>query len=258
MKALIVLGSSSDLPAVAPLAHYFKANKIQYELHVCSAHRTPDELDALLKRQFTIIIAGAGLAAHLPGVCAAKTIAPVVGIPCRGAFDGLDAFLSIAQMPPHIPVLGMSVHDKHRVDDVAKLLRVYTGVTIIGDTKNKRVQSCVEVLTRCKVPFVFSDNADTKKANIYFFPLGEYKTLNTDALIINVALKENSAAQDALSFCHSAQHGFWVGINRGENAALSVIEILNHRGAYTLALKNYREELKKKILDEDTQLQQKV
>lgn len=257
MNFLIVLGSSSDLPAVTPIADYFKKQKIHYECHVCSAHRTPDELDALLKKPFTLIIAGAGLAAHLPGVCAARTIAPVVGVPCLGAFNSLDAFLSIVQMPPHIPVLGMSVNDKHRMEDVALLLKSYNGVTIIGDKNNKRVESCVEVLNTFTVSYAFAEQCDPKKINIYFFALHEYKTLDVDALMINVALKENSTEQDAMVFCATAKHGFWVGLNRGENAALAAVELLNNKGTYTKALTNYRQSLRAKILEEDKKMQLK-
>lgn len=255
MKSLIVLGSGSDLPAVTPLANYFKHHNLSYELHICSAHRTPHELEALLKKPFTLIVAGAGLAAHLPGVCAAKSIAPVIGIPCLGAFNGLDAFLSIVQMPPSIPVLGMSVNDKHRVDDVAKLTKVYSKVTIIGDKNNKRVQSCVEILKKFKVQYIFAEQANLQAINIHFFHLAEYKTLDATALIIHVPLKEHSTEQDAIALCHLVKQGFWVGLNRGENAALAAVEILNMNGNYSSALKNYREELRKKITEEDKKLQ---
>lgn len=101
---------TSDSNVYLPIIKKLEKKNVEFDLRIASAHRTPELLHAVLSRKrFDMIIAGAGLAAHLPGVVASKTIAPVVGVPCNGNFEGLDAFLSIVQMPPGIPVLSVGV-----------------------------------------------------------------------------------------------------------------------------------------------------
>lgn len=115
MKTLvsIILGSKSDWPVMEHAAITLDALNIPYEYKVLSAHRTPDALHAYLKtletREIAIIIAAAGGAAHLPGVVAASTLLPVIGVPMNSTLNGLDSLLSIAQMPGGIPVATMSI-----------------------------------------------------------------------------------------------------------------------------------------------------
>ena len=109
------MGSDSDMPIVSKAAQTLKDLKIPYELHIYSAHRTPDEARnfALSARQngFGAIIAAAGMAAHLAGVIAANTTLPVIGIPCKSSnLDGIDALLSTVQMPSGIPVATVAVN----------------------------------------------------------------------------------------------------------------------------------------------------
>lgn len=113
-KVVVAMGSKSDLPALEPLFITFKSLGIQGDAFVCSAHRTPDraaELAATAREKgYEAIVAAAGMAAHLPGVLAAYTTLPVIGIPMPGKFmDGLDAVLSILQMPPGVPVATVGV-----------------------------------------------------------------------------------------------------------------------------------------------------
>ena len=116
-KVLVVFGSKSDKSVFEPIVKSQKEKKADVDMRICSAHRTPALLNSiLLEKQYDLVIAGAGLAAHLPGVVASKTPVPVIGVPCNGAFDGLDSFLSIVQMPPGIPVLGVGV-DVNPVND---------------------------------------------------------------------------------------------------------------------------------------------
>ena len=108
------MGSDSDLPVIAKAAEQLKALEIPFEVHVYSAHRTPVQARnfALNAREngFGVIIAAAGMAAHLAGSIAAATTLPVIGIPCKGAvLDGLDALLSTVQMPSGIPVATVAV-----------------------------------------------------------------------------------------------------------------------------------------------------
>jgi 5-(carboxyamino)imidazole ribonucleotide mutase len=113
-KALVVLGSDSDFAAVEPCFKILGEFAVMFEAHVCSAHRSPDKAAELAKgaegRGFGVIIAAAGKAAHLPGVLAAYTPLPVIGLPVRApALDGLDALLSMAQMPPGAPVATVAI-----------------------------------------------------------------------------------------------------------------------------------------------------
>lgn len=110
----IIMGSTSDLPVMEKAAKFFDEMEIPFEMNALSAHRTPDEVEDFAKkaasRGVKVIIAGAGMAAALPGVIAASTTLPVIGVPIKGMLDGLDAMLSIIQMPPGIPVATVGVN----------------------------------------------------------------------------------------------------------------------------------------------------
>lgn len=116
MKPLvsIIMGSTSDMPVMEKAMKWLNDNAIPFEVNALSAHRTPDAVEAFAKgakaRGIKVIIAGAGMAAALPGVIAASTTLPVIGVPIKGMLDGLDAMLSIIQMPPGIPVATVGVN----------------------------------------------------------------------------------------------------------------------------------------------------
>ena len=116
MKAVvsIIMGSTSDLPVMEKAAQFLDEMEIPFEMNALSAHRTPLEVEEFAKnaemRGIKVIIAGAGMAAALPGVIAASTTLPVIGVPIKGMLDGLDAMLSIIQMPPGIPVATVGVN----------------------------------------------------------------------------------------------------------------------------------------------------
>ncbi|MBQ9662522.1 MAG: 5-(carboxyamino)imidazole ribonucleotide mutase [Oscillospiraceae bacterium] len=115
-KVGIVMGSDSDLPVIQKATGILKELDIPFEVHVFSAHRTPEQarqfsLDAR-ENGFGVLIAAAGMAAHLAGAIAANTTLPVIGIPCKGPFfDGMDALLSTVQMPSGIPVAAVGVNN---------------------------------------------------------------------------------------------------------------------------------------------------
>lgn len=113
-KVSIIMGSTSDLPVMEKAALFFDEMEIPFEINALSAHRTPEAVEAFAKgaadRGVQVIIAGAGMAAALPGVVAASTTLPVIGVPIKGMLDGLDALLSIVQMPPGIPVATVGVN----------------------------------------------------------------------------------------------------------------------------------------------------
>ena len=114
MKAAIIFGSKSDTEKMRGAASCLKEFGVEFEAHILSAHRVPEKLEEVLKRLEAegteVIIAGAGLAAHLPGVIASKTILPVVGVPLEAALDGLDSLFSIVQMPSGIPVATVAIN----------------------------------------------------------------------------------------------------------------------------------------------------
>ena len=115
-KVMIILGSASDMPVVKKAIDTLSSLSVPFEVHVSSAHRTPDETaeyaSGAAERGFAVIIAAAGMAAHLAGVIASRTILPVIGIPCKSNnLDGIDALLSTVQMPSGIPVATVGVNN---------------------------------------------------------------------------------------------------------------------------------------------------
>lgn len=115
MKPLvaIIMGSTSDLPVMEKAAKFLDEMEIPFEINALSAHRTPGEVEHFAKnakdRGIKVIIAAAGMAAHLPGVIASMTTLPVIGVPIKSSLDGLDALLAIVQMPPGIPVATVGI-----------------------------------------------------------------------------------------------------------------------------------------------------
>jgi len=110
----IIMGSTSDLPVMEKTADILNSFKIPFEMNALSAHRTPDEVEKFAKnaegRGIKVIIAAAGMAAHLPGVIAAMTPLPVIGVPIKASLEGLDSIFSILQMPPGIPVATVGIN----------------------------------------------------------------------------------------------------------------------------------------------------
>ena len=110
----IIMGSTSDLPVMEKACKWLNDNEIPFEVNALSAHRTPEAVETFARnakqRGIKVIIAAAGMAAALPGVIAASTPLPVIGVPIKGMREGLDAMLSIIQMPPGIPVATVGVN----------------------------------------------------------------------------------------------------------------------------------------------------
>lgn len=113
-RVSIIMGSTSDLPVMEKAAQFLDEMEVPFEMNALSAHRTPAAVEefacSAAGRGLEVIIAGAGMAAALPGVIAANTTLPVIGVPIKGMLDGLDAMLSIIQMPPGIPVATVGVN----------------------------------------------------------------------------------------------------------------------------------------------------
>ena len=132
-KVSIIMGSTSDLDVMAKAAKLLDDFEIPFEMNALSAHRTPDEVEKFAKgakdKGIKVIIAGAGMAAHLPGVIAAMTPVPVIGVPINASLSGFDSILAILQMPPGIPVATVAVNGAMN----AAILAVQMMAT--GDTK---------------------------------------------------------------------------------------------------------------------------
>ncbi len=113
-KVSIIMGSTSDLDVMSKSAQLLDEFEVPFELNALSAHRTPEDVEVFAKgakgRGIKVIIAGAGMAAHLPGVIAAMTPLPVIGVPINASLSGFDSILSILQMPPGIPVATVAVN----------------------------------------------------------------------------------------------------------------------------------------------------
>jgi len=108
------MGSTSDLPVMEKAAEILNTFRIPFEMNALSAHRTPEEVEIFAKgaasRGIKVIIAAAGMAAHLPGVIASMTSVPVIGVPIKASLEGLDSLLAIVQMPPGIPVATVGIN----------------------------------------------------------------------------------------------------------------------------------------------------
>ncbi|MDR0969540.1 MAG: 5-(carboxyamino)imidazole ribonucleotide mutase [Lentimicrobiaceae bacterium] len=110
----IIMGSTSDLPVLEKAAVFFNEMEIPFEMNALSAHRTLEAVEKFAREAkdsgIKVIIAGAGMAAHLPGVIAAMTPIPVIGVPVKSGMEGLDALLAIVQMPPGVPVATVAIN----------------------------------------------------------------------------------------------------------------------------------------------------
>lgn len=250
-KVLVIFGSKSDEKIYDEIVNFFVKEKIDFDLRVSSAHKTPEDVDKTLKNDYAVIIAGAGLAAHLPGVVASKVLRPVIGMPCESNYQGLDALLSIAQMPPGIPVLAVGVNKGDiAAQNCAKMLKKYGSVTIIGDKNNDAVKKAVETLKKFNVIHVFDEKPNPKTVNIEFAYFDE-PSEKKDELVIYcpLLLKKDDTAEAALNFLKHSNHGLWVGINNGVNAAIAAVEIMNIDNEFEELLITYRREMWKKVLE---------
>lgn len=136
MKALvsIIMGSTSDLPVVEKGARFLEQMEIPFEMHALSAHRTPHEVEQFAtsakQRGIKVIIAAAGMAAALPGVIAALTPLPVIGVPISSTLEGRDALLAIVQMPPGIPVATVGIDSAMNAAILATQMLALTDTSI--------------------------------------------------------------------------------------------------------------------------------
>ncbi len=162
-KVSIIMGSTSDLPVLEGAAQVLNELEIPFEMNALSAHRTPDEVEQFAKgareKGIKVIIAAAGMAAHLPGVIAAMTPIPVIGVPVKASLEGWDSILSILQMPPGIPVATVAVNGARNAAILAAQM-IATGdeqlmeklILFKEELKSKIVEANKE-LAKVKYPF---------------------------------------------------------------------------------------------------------
>ena len=152
-KVGIVMGSDSDLPIVTKATDMLTALDIPFEVHVYSAHRTPEEAGAFAasarENGFGVIIAAAGMAAHLAGALAARTTLPVIGIPCKSAtLDGVDALLSTVQMPTGIPVATVAINGGANAALLSAQILALSDDTLAAKLNEKRRKDAEAVLAK--------------------------------------------------------------------------------------------------------------
>lgn len=246
---LVLFGSKSDEDTYKNILNTLKKEKASYELKIASAHKTPEDVDDILRQGYKIIIAGAGLSAALPGVVASKTIRPVIGVPCKGSYQGLDALLSIMQMPPGIPVLSVGVGKADIAANAAvKILKAPKKVVLVGDKKNKAYRKAEEILRQFGVNHAHSTQTSDNAINISFVYFDE-PIEKKEQLVIYCPLlmEDDDKAEASLNLLKHSDHGLWVGLNNGANAALAAIEILNIDNSYEQKLAAYRKEIGDKV-----------
>lgn len=152
-KVGIVMGSDSDLPIIKKATDMLKSLDIPFEVRILSAHRTPVEAAEFAKNArengFGVMIAAAGMAAHLAGAVAANTTLPVIGIPCKSSvFDGMDALLSTVQMPTGIPVATVAVNGAANAALLAAQILAVEDAEIAEKLNKKRESDAVKVLQK--------------------------------------------------------------------------------------------------------------
>ena len=250
-KVLVIFGSKSDEKTYNEIAKVLKKCDVEFDLRVSSTHKTPEDVDKTLQNDYAVIIAGAGLAAHLPGVVASKIIRPVIGVPCEGNYQGLDALLSIVQMPPGVPVLAAGVNKGDiAAQNCAKMMKKYEIVTIIGDKNNDAVKKAVETLKKFNIVPTFDNKQNSKTINIEFTYFDEPIEKNDELVIYcPLLLEKDDKAEAALNLLKHTNHGLWVGLNNGVNAAVAAVEIMNIDNEYEELLTHYRTEMGKKVLE---------
>jgi 5-(carboxyamino)imidazole ribonucleotide mutase len=165
-RVSIIMGSTSDLPVMEKAAKVLDEFQIPFEINALSAHRTPGEVEAFAtqarKKGIEVIIAAAGMAAHLPGVIASMTTLPVIGVPISASLEGMDALLAIVQMPPGIPVATVGIDAAQNAALLAVQILATTDPNLQAklavykeDLKDKIVQANEELK---KVKFEYKTN----------------------------------------------------------------------------------------------------
>lgn len=248
---LVLFGSKSDEAAYKPILKILNKEKISYDFKIASAHKNPDDVDVILRTDYKVIISGAGLAAALPGVVASKTLRPVIGVPCSGNYQGLDALLTITQMPPGIPVLGVGV-EKGEVAarSAISILKNHEKIVLVGDKNNKAFKKAEDILRKFRINHTHAKQIVDNGVNILFTQFDEPIEKKGQLIIYCPIIgQDDDKAEASLNLLKHSGHGLWVGLNNGTNAALAAIEILNINNKYEQELITYRKEQRDKLME---------
>ncbi len=224
-RALVLFGSTSDKKTYDKIFENLK-DTFELDLKVLSAHRNPDELEIeLRKNNFDFIIAGAGIAAHLPGVCASKTNKPVFGVPVTSYLEGLDAYLSIAQMPFGVPVATVF---EDNINALKNIYQRYTNINIYWDKSIEHIDTYNAEMIRTrswveseKLNITYSHEYQANHINIKLVNRIEEVDPNLDEVLYVPILskEEKNNMMSALTILKAAKkNGLWFGTNNTRNA----------------------------------------
>ncbi|MFH1588481.1 MAG: AIR carboxylase family protein [Candidatus Diapherotrites archaeon] len=258
-KALILFGSGSDSKVFEPLVQEMKSKGLEFELRILSAHKTPKELARVLKEtNADIFLCGAGLSAALPGVVASETIKPVIGIPCLGAFDGMDALLSVIQMPPQIPAIGVGIEETKNAAELAEkyLNEKINSITLIkGNTEQEKMlyEKSKTFLNELGIEFEEKELNEVKEDENIHLVFKEINNLNelnnSKGTLLVTPVKNKCSYEDAKELLKNSSKHFFVGLNNYRNAVIAGIELINYSGKHDSILNELREKAKRKVLE---------
>ncbi len=243
MRVTTVFGSASDAPVYDALAEACRKSGHQVSVRVCSAHRTPERLPKVIAEDPHVFIAGAGLAAHLPGAMAAHTLTPVIGVPVASNCEGFDSWVAIVQMPPGIPVLAVCPDVAAASVTITNFLRPFDHVVLEGDT-GKVFDKAKMIMENLRIP-----TSGNTPLTICCTKTGEEKA------DIKVPISPGIHVQELIEWFNRAKSGgLYVGLNRGENgmlAAAQTIARFTSNNSLKLRLVEYRKKEAQKIIEAD-------
>lgn len=266
MKVLVVFGSKSDANIYEPLKARLLNEQHEVDFRMISVHRSPDLLDRELAGiKVQAVIAGAGLAAHLPGILASKLLIPVFGIPCAAALGGVDAYLAISQMPFGIPVLS-TAPDQYQsaIDMLARVERLDLQYSfdafnlVIERHKRATFQSLIQraekISEKTSIELKITDKTVENAVNICLVDINENDPecplpfapvpKNSDEIRIYVPVLSDIAYREAESVSllmrriNSVPGGVWSGLNNIGNAMLMALQFANGNGSQSAFLTN--------------------
>jgi len=268
MKVLVVFGSKSDANIYEPLKSRLLNEGHEVDFRMLSVHRSPELLDKeLITTDAQVVIAGAGLAAHLPGILASKMLIPVFGIPCAAAIGGVDSFFAISQMPFGIPVL-CTAPDQYlsAVDAIGRWSRLdlkftFDKFNLVFERNRKglphfqmMVERAERIVDKTRIPLNVTDRPVENSVNICLVDISETDpeaplpygpaAKNSDELRLFVPVLNEQAYRDPYSAISvvrrisSVSGGVWVGVNNVGNAMLAAVQMANSMGVHSPFLTN--------------------
>lgn len=268
MKILVIFGSKSDANIYEPLKARLLHEGHEVDFRMISVHRSPDLLDRELNGiQAQAVIAGAGLAAHLPGILASKLLIPVFGIPCGAAIGGVDAFFAMAQMPFGIPVLTTAADAyQSTVEAVGRWSRLdlqysFEAFNLVFERHKKSqphfqmlLARAQKIVDKTKLELNVTDKPVENAVNICLVDISETDpeaplplpapAKTSDELRLMVPVLNEAAYRNPYSGIsvirrvNSVPGGIWTGINNVGNAMLAALELANASGAHSAFLTN--------------------